>query len=43
LLACVQLRFQHPMSGEVLCVKAPLGDQLLDLCRHFGWPDDISR
>jgi tRNA pseudouridine65 synthase len=43
LLACVQLRFQHPMSGEELCIEAPPGDQFLDLCRHFGWPDDIAR
>lgn len=38
LLACVELRFRHPQSGEALTIRAPLGDQFAAVVEAFGWP-----
>jgi tRNA pseudouridine65 synthase len=37
LLACVELRFRHPLTGEELTIRAPLGDQFADVVSRFGW------
>jgi tRNA pseudouridine65 synthase len=37
LLACVELGFRHPISGEWLTLRAPLGDQFAELIERFGW------
>ncbi len=37
LLACVELRFRHPLTGEPVLIRAPLGDQFADIVERFGW------
>jgi tRNA pseudouridine65 synthase len=37
LLACVELRFRHPHTGEEMTIRAPLGDQFADVVAAFGW------
>lgn len=37
LLACVELRCRHPLTGEPILVRAPLGDQFADIVERFGW------
>jgi tRNA pseudouridine65 synthase len=39
LLACSQLRFTHPISGQQLHVKAPLTEEFAALLLKFGWSD----
>ena len=39
LLACTDMRFQHPVSGEPLCIKAPLDHVFNELMARFGWSD----
>jgi tRNA pseudouridine65 synthase len=38
LLACVELRFRHPLTGEPVLIRAPLGDQFATVVERFGWP-----
>jgi tRNA pseudouridine65 synthase len=37
LLACVELRFRHPVKGEDMCIRAPIGDQFAALVDQLGW------
>ena len=39
LLACVELAFDHPVSGERLPIKAPVSGQFAAILARFGWPD----
>lgn len=38
LLACTRLRFQHPVSAEMLTINAPPGGEFAALLERFGWP-----
>jgi tRNA pseudouridine65 synthase len=40
LLACTQLSFDHPLSGERLQTKAPVSGEFADLLARFGWTVD---
>ena len=40
LLACVQLVFYHPVSGERLLIKAPVSGQFAEVLARFGWTVD---
>ncbi len=40
LLACVELRFRHPESGEPITITAPLGGDFARLLTRFGWPTE---
>jgi len=40
LLACVQLVFDHPVSGERLPIKAPVSGQFAATLARFGWTVD---
>ena len=40
LLACTQLSFTHPVSGQNITVDAPLNDKFADLLTHPGWRFD---
>ncbi|BBL72119.1 pseudouridine synthase [Methylogaea oryzae] len=37
LLACVALRFAHPVSGEALALEAPLAEDFAVVARGLGW------
>jgi tRNA pseudouridine65 synthase len=37
LLACVEMRFRHPLTGEPILIRAPLGDQFADIVGRLGW------
>ncbi|MCX7272286.1 MAG: pseudouridine synthase [Burkholderiales bacterium] len=37
LLACVELRFRHPVTGQDTTVSAPPGEAFSQLMRTFGW------
>lgn len=37
LLACTELGFRHPISGDMMCIRAPLGDQFAAVLRRLGW------
>jgi len=39
LLACVEMRFRHPVTGEETIIRAPLGDQFAEVLERLGWPD----
>jgi len=39
LLACVELRFLHPVSGEELAIQAPISDQFGVVLERLGWLD----
>jgi tRNA pseudouridine65 synthase len=41
LLACAELNFHHPTSGDALCIRAPVGGQFAELCGRFGWAAEI--
>jgi len=43
LLACVEMRFRHPQTGEDLTIRAPLGDQFAELVERLGWTEAASR
>jgi tRNA pseudouridine65 synthase len=38
LLACTQLSFRHPRTGESCTVDAPLAPEFAALLRQLGWP-----
>jgi tRNA pseudouridine65 synthase len=38
LLACTQLAFRHPRTGESCTVDAPLAPEFAALLRQLGWP-----
>ena len=38
LLACTEIRFRHPASGEASEIFAPLADEFALLLRRLGWP-----
>jgi len=40
LLACTQLCFDHPVSGERLEIKAPVSGEFAATLARFGWPLD---
>ena len=37
LLACIELGFDHPVSGEQLQIKAPVSGEFAATLAHFGW------
>ncbi|MBS1198880.1 MAG: truC [Proteobacteria bacterium] len=39
LLACVELRLKHPVSGEDLILRAPPGDDFAGILKRFDWPE----
>jgi len=43
LLACVELAFRHPTSGEMLTLRAGVGDDFGALAARLGWSDAIGR
>lgn len=42
LLACVELSFRHPATGDPCSVTAPLGGEFAALLDRFGWPRDMA-
>ena len=40
LLVCTELGFRHPLSGELVRIRAPLGDQFATVCERLGWADE---
>lgn len=38
LLACVELAFRHPATGERIAIRAGVGETFATLGRHLGWP-----
>lgn len=40
LLACIELGFDHPVSGERLQIKAPVSGSFAELLALFGWDAD---
>ena len=40
LLACTELGFRHPLNGEPMRIRAPLGDQFAAVVERMGWVDD---
>ena len=43
LLACIALRFRHPVTGGGMTIEAPLGDAFADICKQFSWSDISGR
>lgn len=41
-LACVELAFSHPVSGESLRVKAPLAPEFNHVVNELGWSDRLG-
>jgi tRNA pseudouridine65 synthase len=39
LLACVELCFRHPLTGETVTIRAPIGDEFSMVVERFGWSD----
>lgn len=39
LLACVEMRLLHPVTGEELCLRATLDGAFEQLMHRFGWED----
>ncbi|TDG14138.1 tRNA pseudouridine(65) synthase TruC [Seongchinamella unica] len=37
LLACTAMTLRHPLSGDALALRAPLGDSFARLVERFGW------
>ena len=37
LLACIELAFNHPISGQRLEIKRPVSGEFADLLARFGW------
>lgn len=37
LLMCVEMKFNHPITGQLLVIKAPISDQIKQLFDRFGW------
>ena len=37
LLACAELRFDHPLSGERLQIKTPVSGEFAATLARFGW------
>jgi tRNA pseudouridine65 synthase len=37
LLACTELRFQHPDDGREMTIRAPVGDQFSQVIMALGW------
>ena len=37
LLACVELRFCHPVTGAQTTIRTAPGDAFADICYRFGW------
>lgn len=42
LLACTEIAFQHPTSGEALRVKAPLAADFTGLVGQLGWSEYVG-
>ena len=40
LLACTELGFRHPVSGEPMRIRAPLSDQFAAVIGRLGWVGD---
>nr|WP_294864949.1 tRNA pseudouridine(65) synthase TruC [uncultured Pseudogulbenkiania sp.] len=41
LLACMEMRFAHPVSGETVTLTAPLADDFAGVVRALGWEDAL--
>ncbi len=41
LLACTELGFRHPLSGELVRIQAPPGDQFATVIERLGWVGDV--
>ena len=41
LLACVELRLRHPVSGEALTITAPLAAEFAEVVRQMGWATQL--
>ncbi len=42
LLACVEMRFQHPLSADEVRLSAHPGEDFIRLCEGFGWGKYLS-
>jgi len=40
MLFATELSFVHPYSNESITIKAPLGKDMLQICKQLGWPED---
>ena len=38
LLACLEMRLNHPVSGIALTLRAPLADDFASVIGQLGWP-----
>jgi tRNA pseudouridine65 synthase len=43
LLACVELRLRHPVTGNALTISGPLRGEFAALVRRLGWSEAVSR
>jgi tRNA pseudouridine65 synthase len=39
MLFATELSFVHPYSNESITIKAPLGEDMLEICKQLGWPE----
>ncbi|MDP3537555.1 MAG: tRNA pseudouridine(65) synthase TruC [Azonexus sp.] len=42
LLACTQMNFDHPVSGQRLEIKAPVSGEFAAILARFGWPPEAD-
>ncbi len=42
LLACVNMRFRHPASGEEITIRAPVGDSFVEVTVRMGWYEALA-
>ncbi len=40
MLFATGLSFVHPYSKQEITIRAGVGEQMLDICRRLGWPDN---
>ncbi|MDX5420704.1 MAG: pseudouridine synthase [Hymenobacteraceae bacterium] len=43
LLHAAELRFTHPFTSEQISLKAKMPDNMLRLCRQFGWESTLAQ
>jgi tRNA pseudouridine65 synthase len=43
LLAAVELAFEHPVTGEHLCIAAPIGPRFFAVLRRFDWVSHLPK
>ena len=41
LLACTEIGFTHPTTGQPLLIKAPLAQEFAEICADLGWTEHV--